>query len=116
MVTASRAAGEPEPNWGALAQFGGTIVVLMGAAKRGFIAARLIDAGMAPSTPVAAVMDASHLSQEVVAGTLGELGSLPVRNPAVIVIGDVAAYAASENGWHVPQHHDAARARTAGDS
>jgi uroporphyrin-III C-methyltransferase len=119
VVTASRAEGEPDPDWDALARLSGTIVVLMGAARRGAIAAALMDAGMAADTPVAAVIDATHETQAAVVGTLAELGDLPVRNPAVIVIGDVAAYGAApawEDGAHVPQHHHAARARTAGDT
>jgi len=109
VVTASRAEGEPEPEWDALARLGGTIVVLMGASKRAHVAARLIDGGLSPSTPVAAVMDATHPTETVVAGTLAELGDLDVRNPAVIVIGAVAEFALRDSR-HVPQHHDAARA------
>jgi uroporphyrin-III C-methyltransferase len=93
VVTAARAAGEPEPNWDALARLGGTIVVLMGVAKRADIAARLVAAGLDRATPVAAVHDASLASQAIVTGELGELGELDVRNPAVIVIGAVARLA-----------------------
>lgn len=94
VVTGSRAPGEPEPDWAALARLGGTIVVLMGVAKRAYIAQRLMEGGLAADTPVAAVIDATHPTADVVAGTLGELAALDVRNPAVIVIGAVAAYAA----------------------
>ena len=95
VVTASRAAGEPEPDWAALARVGGTIVVLMGVAKRAALAAALIDGGLAAETPVAAVVDAGSDRQRVHVGRLDELGELPVRSPAVIVIGDVARYATS---------------------
>jgi len=94
IVTCSRAVGEAEPDWAALAQLGGTIVVLMGAAARGEVAGHLMRAGLAPATPVAAVTNATRPDQRVVLGTLDELGVLPVDAPAVIVIGAVARYAA----------------------
>jgi uroporphyrin-III C-methyltransferase len=95
VVTASRAPGEPEPNWEALARLGGTIVVLMGVAKRAHIARQLLQAGLAPDTPVAGVVDATHRSEHVVTGTLADLATLDLRNPAVIVIGAVASFATS---------------------
>ena len=95
VVTASRAAGEPEPDWAALARVGGTIVVLMGVAKRAALAASLIGGGLARDTPVAAVVDAGSDRQAVHVGRLDQLGDLPVRSPAVIVIGEVARYATS---------------------
>ena len=94
VVTATLADGG-EADWATLARLDGTIVVLMGAARRAEIAARLIDAGLAPATPVAAVMDAATPGQTEVAGRLDELGSLPVHAPAVIVIGGVASYVRS---------------------
>jgi uroporphyrin-III C-methyltransferase len=93
VVTWARAAGEPEPDWAALARIGGTIVVLMGAAARAEIASRLLAGGLDPTTPVAAVTDATRPGQSVAAGRLDELAALAVRSPAVIVIGEVARYA-----------------------
>jgi uroporphyrin-III C-methyltransferase len=95
VVTGSRAPGEPEPDWEALARLGGTIVVLMGVAKRAAIAERLMAAGLAPDTPVAAVVEATQSTQDVLTSTLQDLGSLAVRNPAVLVIGSVASFAAT---------------------
>ena len=46
-------------DWRALAGVGGTIVVLMGVAERGSIAAELIAGGLDPATPVAAVTSAT---------------------------------------------------------
>ncbi|NLV56877.1 MAG: uroporphyrinogen-III C-methyltransferase, partial [Acidimicrobiales bacterium] len=49
------AAGEGTVDWEAAARLGGTLVVLMGVARWPRIARRLLDAGMAPDTPAAAV-------------------------------------------------------------
>jgi uroporphyrin-III C-methyltransferase len=95
VVTGTRADGEPEPDWPGLARLGGTIVVLMGVARRAAIAHSLMAGGLAPSTPVAAVIDATQEGEAVVTGTLGTLADLDVRSPAVLVIGAVAAYAAN---------------------
>ena len=47
VVTGHRQHGETPVNWAALAQTGGTIVVLMGVAERGIIAAALVEIGRA---------------------------------------------------------------------
>lgn len=95
VVTAARAAGEPEPDWEALARLGGTIVVLMGAARRAEVAAALVAGGLDPATPVAAITDATTPDAVTVTGRLGQLGALDIRSPAVIVVGAVAAFAES---------------------
>jgi uroporphyrinogen III methyltransferase/synthase len=87
----SRHAVDAETNWEALAQAGGTIVVLMGVAHRGAIARRLMDGGLPPSTPVAAVRWGTRPNQRTARGTLAGLGAVELEPPAVIVIGPVAA-------------------------
>jgi siroheme synthase len=47
--------------------------------------------GLSPSTPLAVVERASRPDQRVVRATLAELGELEVTNPAIIVVGAVAA-------------------------
>jgi uroporphyrinogen III methyltransferase/synthase len=47
--------------------------------------------GLAPTTPVAAVRNGTRPDQTTVRTTLGELAAAPIVNPAVIVVGDVAA-------------------------
>ncbi len=108
VVTAARAAGEPEPDWEALARLGGTIVVLMGAARRAEVAAALTAGGLDPATPVAAITDATTPHAVTVTGRLGQLGALDIRSPAVIIIGAVAAFA--EPG---DDHRASARAQPA---
>lgn len=78
-------------DWDALARLGTTLVVLMGAARAAAIAQRLLDAGMAPTTPVAVITDATLPTQRDRRGTLAELGREPVPSPSVLVIGAVAA-------------------------
>lgn len=86
--------------WEALAEVGGTIVVLMGVAERGVIAQRLMAGGLAADTPVAAVRHGTRTDQQVTRTTLGDLAEADVRSPATIVIGAVAAY--SFDGTPVP--------------
>jgi uroporphyrin-III C-methyltransferase len=92
VVTGHRQRGESEVNWRALAEAGGTIVVLMGVAQRGIIASALIDGGLPPHTPVAAVIGATSDRQRVVRCTLAGLPEADVASPATIVIGAVAAF------------------------
>ena len=92
VVTGHRRPGEPDVDWRSLAAVGGTIVVLMGVAQRAGIATELIAGGLSPATPVAAIQSATTDAQLVDRCTLGELGDIDVRSPAVIVIGAVAAF------------------------
>jgi uroporphyrin-III C-methyltransferase len=91
VVTGHRQRGETPVNWQALAQAGGTIVVLMGVAQRGDIALELQRGGMLPDTPVAAVHRATTGEQAVLRCPLRELATAPIESPAVIVIGAVAS-------------------------
>jgi uroporphyrinogen III methyltransferase / synthase len=77
-------------DWGALAGAGGTLVILMGAGRVGEIAARLMDGGLAPGTPVAAVRNGTRPDQQTVRATLDTIGDAGVQAPAAIVVGDVA--------------------------
>jgi uroporphyrinogen III methyltransferase/synthase len=86
----SRHAVDRETNWEALAQAGGTIVVLMGAAHRGAIATRLLAGGLAPHTPVLAVRWGTRPEQRSVRVRLDELGATSLEPPVTIVIGAVA--------------------------
>lgn len=76
-----------------------TLVLLMGVATIGAIAARLIEGGRAPDTPVAFVESGWTLGQRCVVTTLEKAGwsaeHEAVRAPAVVVIGSVVALAAT---------------------
>lgn len=95
IVTGHEARSSEPVAWDHLARVGGTIVVLMGVERRASIGERLLAGGLDPDTPVAIVQDATLPTQAVVAGRLVDLGELPARSPAVMVIGAVAARAAS---------------------
>ena len=79
-----------ETDWAAVARVGGTIVVLMGVATRGAIAARLMEGGLSPDTPVVAVQWGTRPEQRTVRTTLAELGGADIGTPATVVIGAVA--------------------------
>jgi uroporphyrinogen III methyltransferase/synthase len=78
-------------NWDAVAKVGGTIIVMMGAARIGSIAARLIAGGRPTTTPVAAITWGTRPEQRTVRATLGTIGELQIEAPATVVIGEVAA-------------------------
>ena len=79
-------------DWRAVAQVGGTIVVLMGVARIGRIATALMAGGRSPDTPVAAVQWGTRPEQRTVRATLGTIGTEKLGTPSVIVIGDVAGH------------------------
>ena len=86
--------GETATNWPALAQSGGTIVVLMGWAALPGIAAVLQDNGMPSDTPVALVQWGTWPRQRVVDGTLANIAErgqdAGITAPVIAVIGAVA--------------------------
>jgi uroporphyrin-III C-methyltransferase/precorrin-2 dehydrogenase/sirohydrochlorin ferrochelatase len=98
-LTGHGAAGEPDLDWAGLAARRETLVIYMGVSTAGTIARRLIEHGLAGSTPVAVVENGTLASQRVIAGRLDGLGALierqAVTGPALIVVGEVAATAES---------------------
>jgi len=78
-------------DWRAVAQVGGTIVVLMGVARIGRIAAALMAGGRSPDTPAAAIQWGTRPNQRTVRTTLGTIADEELGTPSVIVIGEVAA-------------------------
>jgi uroporphyrinogen III methyltransferase/synthase len=78
-------------DWAALARTGGTLVILMGAGRIGEIARRLVDGGLPPDTPVAAVRNGTRTDQSTVRATLATIAEASVRAPSAIVVGAVAA-------------------------
>ena len=94
VVTGHQDPAETDPlDWEALARLGTTLVVLMGASRAAAIADRLLTAGMAPATPVAAVESATSVEQRVLRSRLDELADLAegtIQAPAVLVVGEVA--------------------------
>jgi uroporphyrin-III C-methyltransferase/precorrin-2 dehydrogenase/sirohydrochlorin ferrochelatase len=89
--------GEPELDWATLARLDQTLAIYMGVGTAGRVAARLIEHGLDPATPVAVIENGTLPSQKVVYGRLSGLGWLVrqsgIVGPALIVIGRVAALA-----------------------
>lgn len=92
----SRHAVDTDTNWEALAQVGGTIVVLMGVAHRDEIARRLIAGGLAVDTPVAAIHWGTRAEQRTLRVRLDGLGATELHPPVTLVVGAVAAL---DLGW-----------------
>lgn len=100
-VTAQGRAGGADADWTSLAVPNHTLAIYMGAERAENIAARLIAAGRAPSTPVAVVENGSRPDERVLAGRLDGLGAL-VRNarltgPALLFVGETAAFSAFDS-------------------
>ncbi|MSP23098.1 MAG: uroporphyrinogen-III C-methyltransferase [Dehalococcoidia bacterium] len=86
---------ETAVDWTRHAQGGDTLVVLMGVGRLDAIARALIEAGRAPSTPVAIVHAATTPRQRVVTAPLSEIAktaaSAGIVAPSLLVVGDVVA-------------------------
>jgi uroporphyrin-III C-methyltransferase len=85
---------ESAVDWEALADTGGTIVVLMGVGKLPGYTGELLNYGMTADTPVALIERATWPDQRVATGTLGTIvdvrDSEGIEPPAITVIGEVA--------------------------
>ncbi|HEY7419103.1 MAG TPA: uroporphyrinogen-III C-methyltransferase [Ktedonobacteraceae bacterium] len=90
-----QAPGTHEINWEALAQLGGTLVVLMSVSALPDFTQRLIDAGLAGDTPAAVIQEGTTERQRTVSGTLATIAeralAANLHPPATTVIGDVVA-------------------------
>ncbi|MEN0128778.1 MAG: uroporphyrinogen-III C-methyltransferase [Brevundimonas sp.] len=90
-------AHDAEPDWATLARLEGTLVLLMGVAQLPGHADALIRHGRDPHTPVAIVENGTLPGQRTTRGTLATIAEIAlargVGNPAVVVVGDVAALA-----------------------
>ncbi len=99
LATGHSAEGEPDPvaslDWAALARLGQPIVLYMSVRNLGEIARRLIEGGLSPQTPAAAVSRAATPEQRLLIGDLATLPALleatPLPTPALIVIGGIVA-------------------------
>ena len=98
VVSGHVAPGDPTStlDWAALARSGTTLVILMGVRQLPAICDALLDAGMDPDTPAAAVADAGLPDQRSVTGPVRSISELTaaagIGSPAIIVIGGVAGF------------------------
>lgn len=97
LLTAQARDGEAGHDWAALAQPGQTLAFYMGVSGLARLRDNLVGHGLAVSTPFALVENGSRPQQRVVAGTLADLPELArahaVQAPALLVVGEVAAFA-----------------------
>ncbi len=95
LVTGHEAAdrGDAGTDWQALAQTGGTLAIYMGVGNLRRVCERLIEGGLAPDTPAAALRWGTTPRQQTVTGTVGELAAAAeaagVEPPALILVGGV---------------------------
>jgi uroporphyrin-III C-methyltransferase len=95
-VTGHAAAGaEPDLDWPALAKANQTVVIYMGLSTASAIAARLIGAGRAGSTPALIVENASRADERRILTTLAALGEATagLSGPALLIVGEAMALA-----------------------
>jgi uroporphyrin-III C-methyltransferase len=86
---------EPDLDWGTLATANHTVVIYMGLSRAALIAARLIEAGRAPSTPALVVENASLPRERRIATRLDglEAAAAGLDGPALLMIGEAMAMA-----------------------
>ncbi len=95
-VTGHAAAGaEPDLDWESLAKANQTVVIYMGVSTAAGIAARLIGAGRAGSTPALVIENASRADERRIVTTLAELPAAAeqVAGPALLIVGEAMALA-----------------------
>jgi uroporphyrin-III C-methyltransferase/precorrin-2 dehydrogenase/sirohydrochlorin ferrochelatase len=95
VVVSGHAESAYAPILDSLAPNSATVIVLMGLATRGAIAARLEAAGWSPATPAAIVFGAGHEAGQAWSGRLGTLASAAIHEdlPGTLVVGQVVALA-----------------------
>lgn len=97
LLTAHAQDGDADHDWATLAQPRQTLAFYMGVSGLARLRDKLVAHGLASSTPFALVENGSRPEQRVVAGTLAELPELAQRHavqaPALLVVGEVAAFA-----------------------
>ncbi len=89
----------PEHDWTALARAGGTLAIYMGVRTLPLLAARLLAAGMASSTPAIAMENATLANERRILGTLDSIAdavdAAGLDGPTLVLIGAVVAMADS---------------------
>lgn len=105
LITGHQRADRPRQDfdYSSLAGFPGTLVFYMGMTSARLWSEALLDGGKSPATPVAIVRRASWHDQQTFRCTLDDVADLIEREaltaPAVIIVGDVAAFERSSGRW-----------------
>lgn len=97
IITGHGKAGSPlDMDFGALVRTRGTLVFLMGVSALPAICGGLLDAGMSPDMPAAAVEQGTTLEQRKLVATLSTLTERAkeerIQSPAVLIFGQVCRY------------------------
>ena len=92
------AGGEPDLDWASLAKPNQTVVIYMGVSTAASIAARLMAAGRAGSTPALIVEDASLPTERRIVTTLAGIPAAAeaVEGPGLLIVGEAMALAQAE--------------------
>ena len=93
---AGKSARPNQVNWAALAQTGATLCIYMGVRRLADISETLQDGGLAGTTPVAIVADATLEEQTVHVTTLAEapiFSESLLSRPSLIIVGEVVRWA-----------------------
>jgi uroporphyrin-III C-methyltransferase/precorrin-2 dehydrogenase/sirohydrochlorin ferrochelatase len=97
LATGQGHAGPAAHDWTALAKSRQTLCLYMGLHGLDGLARSLIDAGLSPLTPAAAIENGTLPQMRVVRGRIGtlarEAATLETRSPVLVVIGEVVALA-----------------------
>jgi uroporphyrin-III C-methyltransferase len=95
LVSGHACANGREPEWGALARSGTTLVIYMGVRRLAEITRALLAAAMSPATPAAAIQNGTLPEQVSVVSTLeclaSDVAARGIGSPAIVVVGDVVA-------------------------
>jgi uroporphyrin-III C-methyltransferase / precorrin-2 dehydrogenase / sirohydrochlorin ferrochelatase len=105
-LTAHKAKDAEAVDWSTLTDTKMTIVVYMGMTAAPSVRAGLLAAGRSPQTPVGVFARVTRADAQAAIGTLGELPDLVEKidgGPAVLIIGDVVAHAASARRQQLAQ-------------
>jgi len=92
--------GEPDLDWESLAKANQTVVIYMGLSMAAPIAARLMAAGRAGSTPALIVENASRADERRLTTTLAGLAEAAanLNGPALLIVGEAMALAREGEG------------------
>jgi uroporphyrin-III C-methyltransferase len=92
--------GEPDLDWESLARANQTVVIYMGLSMAAPIAARLMAAGRAGSTPALIAENASRADERRVVTTLAGLAEAAanLNGPALLIVGEAMALAQAGEG------------------
>jgi uroporphyrin-III C-methyltransferase/precorrin-2 dehydrogenase/sirohydrochlorin ferrochelatase len=96
-LTAHRKDSLERLDWASLAAPNQTLAIYMGVAQLESLRDKLLAFGRAADTPVAFIENGTRIDQRVIVGTVGEMVELSrrhaVHSPALLIVGEVAAFA-----------------------